>query len=76
MSESKFTDTSKQLPVLPFSVTGAIGVVAGGVLFLNGIGMNTSSAIHQIYQVLNVAGGIQLIVLGGIAQHTKDNKKG
>jgi len=70
MSEGKFTDTSK-LPVLPFSVTGAIGVVAGGFLFFNGIGLTTNSAIHQIYQVLNVAGGIQLIVLGGIAQHTK-----
>ena len=71
MPESKFTDTSKPSP-LPFSITGAIGFAAGAFMVINGFSVTASTSIAQIYQVLNIGGGIQLIVLGGIAQHTKN----
>ena len=62
MPESKFTDTSKPSP-LPFSITGAIGVAAGVFMVINGFSVSASTSLAQIYQVLNVGGGIQLIVL-------------
>ena len=55
---------------------GAIfGGIAGGVLFINGLGLSTSSAIHQIYRVLSVGMGAQLITLASIAQHSKGVRK-
>lgn len=72
MSESKSSET-QQLPAV--SLTGAIGFFAGVFMVYSGFTMTTESSIHQIYQILNIGGGLQLVVLGGIAQHTKENKK-
>jgi len=44
-------------------------------LFINGCAMSTSSSIHQIYQVLNLGMGAQLITLASIAQHGKGARK-
>ncbi|QNI61175.1 hypothetical protein SynTAK9802_00879 [Synechococcus sp. TAK9802] len=37
--------------------------------------MSTSSSIHQIYQVLNLGMGAQLVTLASIAQHGKSARK-
>ena len=73
MTNSSDTAPNLKIPALSF---GAIfGGIAGGLLFINGLGLSTSSAIHQIYRVLNVGMGAQLITLASIAQHSKRVRK-
>ncbi|MCP9917331.1 hypothetical protein [Cyanobium sp. ATX 6F1] len=54
-----------------FSLTAAFGFLAGTIMLFNGISMKTESSIHQIYQILNIGGGVIAICLGGICSHTK-----
>ena len=39
---------------------------SGGFMLFNALGLNPESSIHQIYQVLGVAGGLLLVGLGRI----------
>lgn len=54
-----------------YSLTAGFGFLAGCIMLLNGSFMKTESSIHQIYQILNLGGGVIAICLGGICQHTK-----
>ena len=73
MAKSSDWAPNPEFPKLSF---GAIfGGIAGGLLFINGLGLSTSSAIHQIYRVLSVGMGAQLITLASIAQHSKGARK-
>ena len=71
---TKSSDTAPNY-ITPASFGAIFGGIAGGVLFINGLGLSTSSAIHQIYRVLSVGMGAQLITLASIAQHSKGVRK-
>ena len=51
-----------------------VGYLSGTIILLNAISIlgQGSSAIHQIYEILSFGFGLSLIVLGSIAQHTKN----
>ena len=57
-----------------FSFGAIVGYLSGFIILLNAfsiLGQGTS-AIHQIYEILSFGFGFSLIVLGSIAQHTKN----
>ena len=51
-----------------------VGYLSGTIILINAISIfgQGSSAIHQIYEILSFGFGLSLIVLGSIAQHTKN----
>ena len=69
------SDTAPNLKTPKLSFGAIFGGIAGGVLFINAFSFTTSSSIHQIYQVLNLGMGAQLITLASIAQHGKSARK-
>jgi len=54
-----------------FSFVGLFGMIAGVVMIAYGMTLSTSSAIHQIYQILLVIGGIIAICLSGMNQKAR-----
>ena len=57
-----------------FSFGAIIGYVSGIIILANAISIygQGTSAIHQIYEILSFGFGLSLIVLGSIAQNTKN----
>jgi hypothetical protein len=54
-----------------FSYVGLLGMIAGVIMIVNGMSLSTNSAIHQIYQILLIIGGIISICLSGMNQKAK-----
>jgi hypothetical protein len=61
-----FTNRLNQLNPLggTFSLWGAIMSGSGGFMLAHAMQLQTESAIHQIYQILGIAGGLMLVGLG------------
>ena len=59
-----------------FSFGAIVGYLSGIIILINAISIfgQGTSAIHQIYEILSFGFGFSLIVLGSIAQHTKNGK--
>ena len=57
-----------------FSFGAIVGYLSGIIILINAISIfgQGTSAIHQIYEILSFGFGFSLIVLGSIAQHTKN----
>ena len=70
-NEERLTRPTQMVP----SISAILGGVAGAILILNGLAMETKSSIHQIYQVLNVGLGVQVALLASISQHTKKGER-
>ena len=55
---------------------GSIGALLGVFMIIEGVGLNSKSAIHQIYGALNYGLGINAVLVGGYIATKGAEKKG